>query len=130
MWCLAILGCECGSFLLYSVTCFPKHERNLTVIIYFSKASAGHIKCSTQHPVDPSRQLFFISDFPHLLKNIRNGFVTKGYLTPTGHVHSGIIEAAWEADCEDVTLKHQGKKRLRPPSSTSTLQFLNRQKDC
>lgn len=75
------------------------------MIISFFIASAGGIKCSTQHPVDPSRQLFFISDFPHLLKNVRNGFVGKGYITPSGNVHSGVIEAAWKADCDDKSLE-------------------------
>lgn len=66
--------------------------------------SAIHLRSSTKHPVDPKRHLFFVSDFPHLLKNVRNGFVSKGYLTPSGHVHSGIIETAWESDRDNVTL--------------------------
>ncbi|KAM7281357.1 uncharacterized protein ISCGN_006283 [Ixodes scapularis] len=65
----------------------------------------GRIKNSTRHPVDPTRQLFFISDFPHLIKNVRNGFVAKGYLTPSGHVHSGVVQAAWDVDRDNVTLK-------------------------
>ena len=39
------------------------------------------------------------------MKNVRNGFVAKGYLTPAGHVHSGNIQVSFEADRESVTLK-------------------------
>ncbi|KAH9360198.1 hypothetical protein HPB48_012089 [Haemaphysalis longicornis] len=67
--------------------------------------TAKHLRSSTKHPVDLKRQLFFVSDFPHLLKSLRNGFVAKGYLTPSGHVHSGIITTAWESDRDNITLK-------------------------
>lgn len=70
----------------------------------FLTGSAIHLRSSTKHPVDPKRHLFFVSDFPHLLKNVRNGFVSKGYRTPCGHVHSGIIETAWQSDRDNVTL--------------------------
>ncbi|KAH6946270.1 hypothetical protein HPB50_012603 [Hyalomma asiaticum] len=33
------------------------------------QGSSSHVRSSTKHPVVPKRQLFFVSDFPHLLKN-------------------------------------------------------------
>lgn len=30
---------------------------------------------SSEHPVDPDRRLWFVSDFPHLIKNLRNFLV-------------------------------------------------------
>ncbi|KAH7944967.1 hypothetical protein HPB49_002863 [Dermacentor silvarum] len=36
------------------------------------KASLDEIKCSAPLPVDKHRQLYFVSDFPHLLKCLRN----------------------------------------------------------
>ncbi|KAH9384143.1 hypothetical protein HPB48_026136 [Haemaphysalis longicornis] len=51
------------------------------------------------------RKLFLISGFTHLIKNVRNGFGAKGYLTPSSGIHSGIIKEAWEADRDNVALK-------------------------
>ncbi|KAH8020872.1 hypothetical protein HPB51_007968 [Rhipicephalus microplus] len=81
-----------------SVTCDGASWNHSMWRIFGIHGSAIHLRSSTKHPVDPKRQLFFVSDFPHLLKNVRNGFLSKGYLTPFGHVHRGIIETAWESD--------------------------------
>lgn len=53
----------------------------------------GKITCSREHPVDPSRQLFFLSDFPHLLKCLRNSLLKGPLNTPSGMVsaHPCII---------------------------------------
>ncbi|KAH9378501.1 hypothetical protein HPB48_022207 [Haemaphysalis longicornis] len=75
----------------------------------FLKVSASHVRSSTEHPAVSKRQLYFLSDFPLLLKNVRNGFVEKGYLTPAGDVHSGILQAAFKKDRENVTLKAMPK---------------------
>ncbi|XP_049513144.1 uncharacterized protein LOC125940716 [Dermacentor silvarum] len=42
------------------------------------------VTCKVAHPVDPSRELHFCSDFPHLVKCIRNTFVSTGFTTPDG----------------------------------------------
>lgn len=63
------------------------------------------MKNSATHPVDDKRKLYFLSDFPHLVKNLRNTFISKGYLTTSGYVHSGIIQAAFDADRDNITLK-------------------------
>lgn len=35
-------------------------------------------KVSVKHPVDPERRLWFFSDFPHLIKCLRNFFTKQG----------------------------------------------------
>lgn len=50
------------------------------------KASLTETKCSTLHPVDPTRKLHFLSDFPHLIKCLRNGLLRSDYETPEGRV--------------------------------------------
>lgn len=49
-------------------------------------ASLTSIKCSAAHPVDPQRRLHLISDFPHLIKCLRNGLVSSCYEVPEGQV--------------------------------------------
>lgn len=50
------------------------------------------------------RRLFFISDFPHLMKCVRNGFIGGGYKTPEGHVNVKPIKIAHEHDkCANTT---------------------------
>ncbi|KAL3209921.1 hypothetical protein MRX96_037562 [Rhipicephalus microplus] len=47
-------------------------------------ATESSTKCKVQHPVDNKRSLHFISDFPHLVKCIRNGLLQADFTTPTG----------------------------------------------
>ncbi|XP_064461742.1 uncharacterized protein LOC135371698 [Ornithodoros turicata] len=49
-------------------------------------ATAKNIRCSSTHPVNPERKLHFISDFPHLIKCLRNRLVQQGFNTPQGRV--------------------------------------------
>lgn len=49
-------------------------------------ASSKKIQCSADHPVDSKRRLYFISDFPHLIKCLRNKYVQQGFNTPEGRV--------------------------------------------
>lgn len=44
------------------------------------------MKCGVTHPVDDSRRLYFISDFPHLIKCLRNSLLKCPFNTPDGHV--------------------------------------------
>lgn len=46
-----------------------------------------------------------ISDFPPLVKWVRNAFVSKGLQIPHDHVHVGPIQEAWKNDRETITLK-------------------------
>ncbi|KAM7307156.1 uncharacterized protein ISCGN_010792 [Ixodes scapularis] len=69
------------------------------------KASSKEITCKVPHPVDTARSLHFISDFPHLIKCVRNTFVSKGVQIPCGHAHVDVIKEAWKRDKEALTLK-------------------------
>lgn len=55
------------------------------------QASAESTTCKIQHPSDASRNLFFISDFPHLIKCLRNSLLKSGFNTPAGHVRLFFI---------------------------------------
>ncbi|KAH9371287.1 hypothetical protein HPB48_022529 [Haemaphysalis longicornis] len=80
-------------------------ENNDSTLQSFLNRLCSSAKKQHKAPSRPTKAALFFSDFPHLIKNVRNGFVSKGYMTPSGHVHCGIIEVAWKADCEHVTLK-------------------------
>ncbi|KAG0421469.1 hypothetical protein HPB47_002635 [Ixodes persulcatus] len=54
--------------------------------------------CSALHPVDSQRRLYFVSDFPHLLKCLRNMFLKTGFNTPYGRVCKEPITAAYRVD--------------------------------
>ncbi|KAH9360083.1 hypothetical protein HPB48_014628 [Haemaphysalis longicornis] len=45
----------------------------------FVDGSSASIKCKCLHPADERRFLHFFSDFPHLMKNVRNGFLETAY---------------------------------------------------
>lgn len=49
--------------------------------------------------------MHFISDFPHLIKCIRNAFVSTGLQIPDGHVHVDVVREAWIKDSKSLTLK-------------------------
>lgn len=67
--------------------------------------AGGVIKFKVKHPVDDKRFLHFVSDFPHLLKCIRNSFLKRGYNTPDGEVRMEHIKAAWDQDQNPVCLR-------------------------
>lgn len=50
------------------------------------QATATFTRSKVQHPVDPSRSLHFVSDFPHLVKCLRNGLLKSSFNTPAGEV--------------------------------------------
>ncbi|XP_064479699.1 uncharacterized protein LOC135393046 [Ornithodoros turicata] len=63
------------------------------------KATSSDIKCCAPHPVDLNRFLYFVSDFPHLLKCLRNMLLKCGFDTPHGRIplfggslHRGVPE--------------------------------------
>nr|XP_037286041.1 uncharacterized protein LOC119179065 [Rhipicephalus microplus] len=82
-------------------------------------ASSVKTTCNVTHPVDPSRKLHFCSDFPHLVKCVRNSFVSTGFTTQDGRACVEDIEAAWEKDKSSLTLKampHITRVHIRPNS--------------
>lgn len=53
-------------------------------------ADATSVCCKASHPADPSRFIHFISDFPHLMKCVRNLMLKAGFNTPEGRVSTTI----------------------------------------
>ncbi|XP_049518893.1 uncharacterized protein LOC125943550 [Dermacentor silvarum] len=48
--------------------------------------NAKHVRCKVTHPCDKKRFLHFISDFPHLVKCVRNTMIRHGFNTHKGRV--------------------------------------------
>lgn len=62
--------------------------------------------CKVKHPVDSSWYLHFLSDFPHLVKCVRNVVTFKGLLTPDGRVSNKYVKEACKCDTSSsVTLR-------------------------
>ncbi|KAH8018765.1 hypothetical protein HPB51_012084 [Rhipicephalus microplus] len=80
-------------------------DHGLVIVVQPFTGSATSIRSKCPHVVDDTRALHFFSDFPHLLKNVRNAFLQKGYETPKGRVHADFIKEAWKEDNKNVTLK-------------------------
>lgn len=62
------------------------------------QSKRGIVKYKVAHPCDSGRFLHFISDFPHLLKCLRNRFLSQGYSTPAGKVNMEFVKEAWKED--------------------------------
>ncbi|XP_077557315.1 uncharacterized protein LOC144172497 [Haemaphysalis longicornis] len=46
------------------------------------RATASFTNCNVEHPVDHQCSPYFVPDFPHLVKCLRNGLLTSNYKTP------------------------------------------------
>ncbi|KAH6945451.1 hypothetical protein HPB50_008505 [Hyalomma asiaticum] len=99
-----ILAEKSGLFVDF-VTCDgASWNRNMWKILGIG-ASAKSVKCKVQHPTDASRHLFFVSDFPHLIKCLRNSLSKTGFNTPAGHVTIQHVKEAHKIDSCNITLK-------------------------
>lgn len=88
-------------FIKLFILCLPAF---VYIIFSLVAASSAEITCKASYPVDAARHLHMISNF-HLVKCVRNNFVSKGLQIPQVHVHVGSIQKAWKNDSETVTLK-------------------------
>ncbi|XP_077491439.1 uncharacterized protein LOC144102047 [Amblyomma americanum] len=66
---------------------------------------SGKVTCKSEHPVDPARHLHFLSDFPHLLKCVRNTLLSHPLNTPNGMVSIQPLRQAFRIDSGNITLK-------------------------
>lgn len=48
--------------------------------------SCKDVRCKVVHPCDKQRFLYFVSDFPHLVKCVRNMMMKHGFNTHVGRV--------------------------------------------
>lgn len=113
------LLCENAGLHVDGVTCDGASWNRSIWRIFGVQGFASSIKSKCTHPVDDTRALHFFSDFPHLLKNVRNAFLDTGFNTPAGRVHADYIKEAWKLDNDSVTLKvmpHVTRLHLFPNS--------------
>ncbi|KAG0444484.1 hypothetical protein HPB47_013743 [Ixodes persulcatus] len=84
-----LLAEQAGLFINY--ICCDAASWNRSMWRQFGiKASLKKTTCKSQHPSGPGRYLHFISDFPHLIKCLRNMFLKTGFCTPQGHVRTSL----------------------------------------
>lgn len=65
----------------------------------------GEIKCKVEHPADGNRFLYFTSDFPHLIRCLRNSFLKHGFFMVDGGVKIEFINATFKEDQNCISLK-------------------------
>lgn len=77
-------------------------NRSMWSICGIGESSSGQINYKVHHPCggDSDRSLLFLSDFPHLVKCVRNAFLKTGFLTSMGEIRSEFLKAAWKKDSE------------------------------
>ncbi|KAG0430113.1 hypothetical protein HPB47_022993 [Ixodes persulcatus] len=80
----AILTEQSGLFVDF-ITCDGASWNRKMWKVLGVQGTANNVKCKVDHPVDASRTLHFISDFPHLIKCLRNGLLKCGFNTPGDH---------------------------------------------
>ncbi|KAH9382660.1 hypothetical protein HPB48_023214 [Haemaphysalis longicornis] len=101
----AVILAENAGLLVDFITCDgATWNRNMWTIVGM-RATASNTMCKVQHPVDGNRSLHFISDFPHLVKCIRNGLLKSHFDTPTGPVSIHPVREALGLDGSNVTLQ-------------------------
>ncbi|KAM7304383.1 hypothetical protein ISCGN_014283 [Ixodes scapularis] len=99
-----VLAEKAGLFVDY-VTCDAASWNRKMWRMFNVRASLKEVICKIQHPVDSSRFLHFFSDFPHLVKNVRNRLLTTTFKTPEGHVSMQFVREALKLEGSAATLK-------------------------
>lgn len=66
------------------------------------KGSQKKTVCKVKQFADESRSLHFLSDFPYLVKCVRNSVVKTGLEIPEGRVRTDMIKEAWKCGNSNV----------------------------
>ncbi|KAH7937589.1 hypothetical protein HPB49_013397 [Dermacentor silvarum] len=104
-----ILAEKSGLFVDFVTTDAASWNRSIWRI-FGIRGKLERVVCKTSHPADSKRQLHFVSDFPHLVKNVRNSFLHHPFATPEGTATVKHIEVAWEYDQQgSISLKSMPK---------------------
>ncbi|XP_049275916.1 uncharacterized protein LOC119372429 [Rhipicephalus sanguineus] len=69
------------------------------------RATLYGIECRVVHPCDKHRFLYFISDFLHLMKRVRNTLMKHGFNTHNERAHWEHVSTMWKLDNSAITLK-------------------------
>lgn len=99
-----ILAEKAGLFVDY-VTCDAASWNRKMWHVYNTRASLKEVVCKKTHPVNSNRFLYFFSDFPHLVKNIRNRLLQTTFDTTEGRVSMEFVREAFANDSHAATLK-------------------------
>ncbi|KAH7985017.1 hypothetical protein HPB49_026647 [Dermacentor silvarum] len=99
-----ILAEKAGLFVNY-VTCDAATWNRKMWRIMGVKANSKEVIAKRVHTSDDKRSLYFLSDFPHLVKNIRNRLLQTSFHTPDGKVSMGPLREALKIDENNLTLK-------------------------
>lgn len=82
----AVIMCEQTGLYVVDVCCDGAGWNRATRRNFGEQNSLTSTECSTAHSVDQKRRLFFISDFLHLIKYVRNMLLNTFYNTHRGKV--------------------------------------------
>ncbi|KAF4524585.1 hypothetical protein B566_EDAN008540 [Ephemera danica] len=88
------------------------------------------MKSWSEHPADPTRKLFFFSDFPHLLKCLRNNLLDRDFFkTASGEVHLKHWNHLLHEDLKDekngcIRMCHKLTAKKINPESTDRMKVL------
>lgn len=82
----ATILAENAGLFVDSVTCDATTWNRKMWRIMGVRVNSTDILAKRKHPSDANRQLHFLSDFPHLVKNVRNTLLTTNFHTPDGIV--------------------------------------------
>lgn len=59
-----------------------------------TRATTSFVKHKVRHIIDPTGSLYFVSDFPHLIKYLRNGLLKQSFNTPAGEAIATFLLVA------------------------------------
>ncbi|KAH7979800.1 hypothetical protein HPB49_011096 [Dermacentor silvarum] len=82
----AIILVEKAGLFVDFVTCDGASRNRRMWTIMGIQGTANNVTCKVKHPADSKRSLHFFSDFPHLLKCLRNSLLKGGFNTPDGRL--------------------------------------------
>ncbi|KAH6929222.1 hypothetical protein HPB50_025016 [Hyalomma asiaticum] len=99
-----VLAERAGLFVNY-VTCDAASWNRKMWRMMGVKATRKEIVAKRVHPSDNKRYLHFLSDFPHLVKNLRNRLLQTAFDTPDGKVSLEPLKEALKLDSNNLTLK-------------------------
>ncbi|KAH9371751.1 hypothetical protein HPB48_021032 [Haemaphysalis longicornis] len=99
-----ILAEKAGLFVDY-ITCDAAGWNRKMWRILGVRANSKEIVAKRAHPADSKRYLHFLSDFPHLVKNVRSRLLETTLKTPDGTVSLKPLRADFEHDCKNLTMK-------------------------
>nr|XP_037280523.1 uncharacterized protein LOC119173843 [Rhipicephalus microplus] len=101
----AVLLAEDAGLFVDFVTCDGATWNRKMWKVLGIEATSENIQCRMRHPKDSSRYVHFLSDFPHLIKCLRNNLLLHDFNTPDGLVSLDAVKDVYAMDGSIVTLR-------------------------